>query len=490
MRDMIKKAVPFGLGFLFLLVFFLLPTGSVRVQAAAAPRFASTSVKIAQGHSKKLKIKNKRGRKVKKWWSSNKKIVTVENGKITAVKGGKATIAARIGKHKIRCQVTVVGLNRQEITLSKGEKFKLKVKNGKNTKWKSSNKKIVKVSKKGVIKAKKTGKATITCISNGRKIKCKVYVASLATTSLRITVENSYQIGLNNAISSGRWASSNNAVAQVDNTGTVRALQKGTTQVTCKVGKAELTCKVTVINPTNITTAMSTLPAASKVDRQSVSVEGYPTARTYVVYRQNASVNAYDTYPKYMTYHGCAACAAATVLSGFKGTTITPQKLIKKSGYEYKTFGSSVWKKNYAKDLDDQMPVSLYGITKILNKYGVAAEYVRTFSDTEATAQIKQHLRTGNPVIIEVSKTNRHTGQADKKWSNSYHTLALLGMTDTGQVIVADSVNRTAFGEEQRIKYATVEELIPYMYTSTNLTSTSCYFSSKAGGYILVNPQN
>ena len=44
-------------------------------------------------------------------------------------------------------------------------------------KWSSSNKKIAKVSKKGVVTAKKEGKAIITCtLKNGRKYKCKVRV--------------------------------------------------------------------------------------------------------------------------------------------------------------------------------------------------------------------------------------------------------------------------------------------------------------------------
>ena len=70
-----------------------------------------------------------------------------------------------------------VRLNKTRLKLTVGKTYKLKVKHysGK-VKWKSSNKKIVKVSKKGKIKAKKTGKAKVWAVLAGKKLKCKVKV--------------------------------------------------------------------------------------------------------------------------------------------------------------------------------------------------------------------------------------------------------------------------------------------------------------------------
>lgn len=67
-----------------------------------------------------------------------------------------------------------------------------------------------------------------------------------------------------------------------------------------------------------------------------------------------------SSFKNYMPYHGCAACAAATALTGF-GKNITPKRVTDKNGLEYKAFGKKIWKKNYKKELKDQMPVSLYG---------------------------------------------------------------------------------------------------------------------------------
>ena len=69
-------------------------------------------------------------------------------------------------------------LSEKSITLSKGDTYKLTLHNAidKNVKWKSSDKKIVSVSKTGVIKAKKSGKAKVTAKYDGKKYTCKVTV--------------------------------------------------------------------------------------------------------------------------------------------------------------------------------------------------------------------------------------------------------------------------------------------------------------------------
>lgn len=53
-------------------------------------------------------------------------------------------------------------INKTNLTLKIGKSYQLKIKGTKNkVKWSSSNKKIVSVTKKGKIKAKKLGKAKI-----------------------------------------------------------------------------------------------------------------------------------------------------------------------------------------------------------------------------------------------------------------------------------------------------------------------------------------
>lgn len=70
-------------------------------------------------------------------------------------------------------------MNKKSTTMYVGSSLTLKVKNVKKKAkitWKSSNKKVVKVSRKGKLKALKTGKATVTAKVSGKKVKCKVKV--------------------------------------------------------------------------------------------------------------------------------------------------------------------------------------------------------------------------------------------------------------------------------------------------------------------------
>lgn len=121
------------------------------------------------------------------WKSSNKKIATVsKNGKITAKKAGTVYITAEAGNKTVKCKVTVkepfIKLNKTAITLKTvGSQYKLKTKVSSNLKtciikWKSSNQKVVKVSKKGELLAAGKGTATITAYIGKVKVKCRVKV--------------------------------------------------------------------------------------------------------------------------------------------------------------------------------------------------------------------------------------------------------------------------------------------------------------------------
>jgi hypothetical protein len=112
--------------------------------------------------------------------TSNKKVAIVNSlGKITGVKKGTAAITFSQNNKtwKFKVHIKNPKLNAKKKTLKKGKTFKLKItgKVGK-AKFSSSNKKVATVSKKGKIKAKKKGKATITVKTNGIKLKCKITV--------------------------------------------------------------------------------------------------------------------------------------------------------------------------------------------------------------------------------------------------------------------------------------------------------------------------
>ena len=155
-----------------------------------------------------------------------------------------------------------VKLNKTKATMYVGKSTQLKVKGTtKKVTWKSSNKKVATVSKKGKVTAKKKGKATITATVSGKKYTCKVTVKEIALksislnkTSLTLDKGNKYKLTVkyspsNTTVSKNvTWSSSNSSVATVDKEGNISASSAGTATITAKVGNKTAKCVVTVKN--------------------------------------------------------------------------------------------------------------------------------------------------------------------------------------------------------------------------------------------------
>lgn len=88
-------------------------------------------------------------------------------------------------------------LNKTKVTIYVGKTVKLKIKNNKSNKkvkWSSRNKKVATVTKKGKVKGKKAGKATIIAKVGNKKYKCKVTVKNIPSNKNEIPQEN---VGVN-----------------------------------------------------------------------------------------------------------------------------------------------------------------------------------------------------------------------------------------------------------------------------------------------------
>lgn len=88
-----------------LVISLFVPIGG-KVQAATI-NLNKTSISITVGKTYTLKLKN--ASESIKWTSSDKSVVTVSNGKITAKKAGKANIIATYKDKSYKCIVTVKG---------------------------------------------------------------------------------------------------------------------------------------------------------------------------------------------------------------------------------------------------------------------------------------------------------------------------------------------------------------------------------------------
>ena len=509
-----KRKRGLWLGILFLLAFgLLLP----RMDVHAKAKLNKTSLVLKVSKSKQLKVTGT-SKKIT-WSTSNKNIASVsKKGVVKAKKAGNVTIKAKYGSKTLKCKVYVVALSKSKASLkAAGSSLTLKVSNGSNTSWSSSNKAVAKVSSKGVVTAVKGGTATITCKSRGVKMTCKIYVPTVNRSYLCLdNTKSSNPTGsfqVSNSKGTPVYSSSDSSVVTINQkTGLCTGRKTGTATVYAKVDGYTYSCSVSV----GVFTPSSWIKSSNqsyKYAQQIKSSDG--KIRTYLIYGQGYSKNKVGKISKtivttevvedtvvstetqesfdlssYMGSHGCATCSTVTVLSGWASYTSLPKAFIE--NVEPDIFGYDVWKTNYKKSSDDQMPLSLTGVQKVLNYYHIKNKYVRSYSDrTKAWKEMKNHLLSGNPVIFVVSDHNNVTGKDDGRWTSGRHTMVMLGVTDTNKIIIADSADRANnFGKMGRVKTCAISDVGSYMFTSTK-TGTSPYYTSwkECGGYILVGTE-
>ena len=220
------------------------------------------------------------------WSSSNNQVAKVDqNGKVTGVGAGVATITAKTTDSGLTAKCVVNVLKKKEVQSIvidyKDETVKSKTiyTNGTNTitlgytvspsnatfkdvTWTSSNPAVATVDPMGKVKAVSVGKTVIKCSSDDNPMvtaTCTVYVKVRATdidissTSIKLyeTKTKTLKATILPADASNKsvtWKSLNTKIAKVDSNGKVTGVKAGTTYVTATTanGKYTVKCKVTV----------------------------------------------------------------------------------------------------------------------------------------------------------------------------------------------------------------------------------------------------
>jgi len=202
------------------------------------------------------------------WTSSNDAIATVENGKVTAVAPGTATISAASEGIEGKCIVTVnapltaLEMNLREMSLEAGRSAELTVSANEGAvlgevQWSSNNESVATVEN-GKVTAVAPGTALITAAAGGRAASCTVNVTAPLTgieldvqTAAMLTGETKELKVIANEGAKAEnitWTSSNTAVAGVKD-GVVTALSVGEATITAVCGNYHATCKITVNEP-------------------------------------------------------------------------------------------------------------------------------------------------------------------------------------------------------------------------------------------------
>ena len=259
--------------------------------AVTSVELNKTTLSIIEGESETLTATVKPDNATDKtviWTSSDEKIATVKDGKVTAVKVGEATITATAGDKTTECKVTVtpvpvssVSLNYTSLELTEGETAKLEATvlpdnaADKTVTWSTSDYGIARVNDKGKVTAMKEGTASITAQAGDKTavctvvVKAKAYIPvdniSLNKTELVLLAELSEQLFVtitpyNASDQSVSWSSSDTSIATVDEVGKVTAVKEGSATITVKAGDKTAECKITVNNNIILVAGVSVNP--------------------------------------------------------------------------------------------------------------------------------------------------------------------------------------------------------------------------------------
>ena len=248
----------------------VIPLDSISIKSAT---------QIQYGQTEKLKVtynpEDTTDDKTVIWISSNEKVATVStDGTVNAVGVGNATITARAGEKIASCEITVlpiplnsISIKEQNITLNKGNSKDLTIiynpentSEDKTVEWTSDNKEIVSVEN-GKITAKAAGTAKITAKVGDKTattlVTVKVPLEGISLNKDELTINKGEKVNLDiiyhpidtTIEKKEEWSSSDTSVVTVNEYGLITAVGRGTAYVKAVVAGREVTCKVTVNVP-------------------------------------------------------------------------------------------------------------------------------------------------------------------------------------------------------------------------------------------------
>lgn len=240
------------------LFFAIFITKDKIAQAANKIYLNETDLTLELGHYRTLKVYGTSSKPTFK--SANNRCATVSsNGRITAQGWGKTTVYTYVANKTLKTKVTVVQMNKKNVTLTLGKTSQLTLwGSNSSTTWKSSNNKVATVSDNGLVTAVGNGTATITATFNGKKITSNITVIGLNHESRVLEYGGRFSITRANFGSKVKlkvegtkdkvtWSSGNTKVATVDSKGKVTARGPGNTKIYATVNGSSVYADIKVL---------------------------------------------------------------------------------------------------------------------------------------------------------------------------------------------------------------------------------------------------
>ena len=208
------------------------------------------------------------------WSSSDATVVSVDQtGKVTALKGGAATVTASAGEYSATCRVTVtvpvtgISLDRTALSLEATQTTTLVATvspsdaTDKSVTWSSSNASVATVGQDGLVTAVREGTAVITAAAGGKSATCNVTVRKQVIPVSSVTLDKArlnLTVGAVETLTATvlpenatdrtvTWSSTDETVATVDRSGKVTALKGGTATIRAAAGERSATAFVDVL---------------------------------------------------------------------------------------------------------------------------------------------------------------------------------------------------------------------------------------------------
>lgn len=225
-----------------------------------------------------------------------------------------------------------------------------------------------------------------------------------------------------------------------------------------------------------ITTARKNIPKKNNGSVYSVNINTINGIKSHKCWSQGSfGIN-------WLKGSGCGVCAfLAAVGPLFK----------KYNGMTPKTFYKNILEKGKFGEIYKGGSIG-YGMMKTLvEEEGGRCVVMQNYTVKNAVEDIKKHLLTGQPVVITVrSQAFKGNNKNDKKYTSYAHYIALLGMTEDGYVIAADSSKHlwSIDGVGQvRFKIGVLKDIVEHTKTFSDPSPISTWYSnSGSNGYIKI----